>query len=296
MPGALNPTTPFQPSSAGQVFSFESGAFAVPEQPNAATDLQQKYRQFLDLLPLTISFSRRDFRRARARLYSEEQIEARAITVKAALSGGAGDRGQGMPERVVSKVAGGARPPRGDCDPEALFVQRVRKPIRELAWRERPPCGGITHEDPGPWPRLQPATPSRKALFEMTMTTQPGGRTATSSSAAIIGFGLDGDGDSHPTRLSTGEECLLVGGLEPRPMPRCLRSVLRLESELDQRWALRLGEVSPSDELADIAWRIDSPELHAIALQLHANLEREGRTFEDSTAEQLTEMSTIAEN
>ena len=45
-------------------------------------DLQQKYRQFLDLLPLTIALA--GLPASETRLYSEEQIEARAITVKAA--------------------------------------------------------------------------------------------------------------------------------------------------------------------------------------------------------------------
>jgi len=54
----------------------------VSDQPNAAADLQQRYRQFLDLLPLTISLS--GLPTSEGRLYSEEQIEGRAITVKAA--------------------------------------------------------------------------------------------------------------------------------------------------------------------------------------------------------------------
>jgi hypothetical protein len=55
---------------------------AVADQPTAANDLQQKYRQFLDLLPLTISLA--GLPTSEGRLYSEEQVEARAITVKAA--------------------------------------------------------------------------------------------------------------------------------------------------------------------------------------------------------------------
>jgi hypothetical protein len=54
----------------------------VPEQQNAASDLQQKYRQFLDLLPLTISLA--GLPPSETRLFSEDQIEARAMTVKAA--------------------------------------------------------------------------------------------------------------------------------------------------------------------------------------------------------------------
>ena len=54
----------------------------MPEPANASTDLQQKYRQFLDLLPLTLSLA--GLPPSEGRLFSEEQIEARAITVRAA--------------------------------------------------------------------------------------------------------------------------------------------------------------------------------------------------------------------
>jgi hypothetical protein len=119
----------------------------------------------------------------------------------------------------------------------------------------------------------------------MTMTTQPGGEPRRLK-AAIIGFGLD-SGDSQQ-RLSTGEQCLLVGG-SAETHAEMLEILLRLESELDRR-GQRLGEVSPS-ELAEIAWRIDSPELHQIAMRLWDGLNRSGRQFEDLTAEELTELS-----
>jgi hypothetical protein len=54
----------------------------VADQPNAANDLQQKYRQFLDLLPLTIAMA--GLPPSEGRLFGEEQIEARGITIKAA--------------------------------------------------------------------------------------------------------------------------------------------------------------------------------------------------------------------
>jgi hypothetical protein len=54
----------------------------VADQNNAGSDLQQKYRQFLDLLPLTISLA--GLPTSEGRLFSEDQIEARAITVRAA--------------------------------------------------------------------------------------------------------------------------------------------------------------------------------------------------------------------
>ncbi len=45
-----------------------------------AADLQQKYRQFLDLMPLTIALA--GLPPSESRLFSEEQIEARAMTMK----------------------------------------------------------------------------------------------------------------------------------------------------------------------------------------------------------------------
>ncbi len=59
----------------------ERGAKAVAE-PAAANDLQAKYRQFLDLLPLTLALA--GLPPSEGRLFGEEQIEARGITVKAA--------------------------------------------------------------------------------------------------------------------------------------------------------------------------------------------------------------------
>jgi hypothetical protein len=55
---------------------------AVADQPTGGADLQQKYRQFLDLMPLTIALS--GLPMSEGRLYSEDQLEARAITVRLA--------------------------------------------------------------------------------------------------------------------------------------------------------------------------------------------------------------------
>jgi hypothetical protein len=119
----------------------------------------------------------------------------------------------------------------------------------------------------------------------MMMTTQPAGQPRRLR-AAIIGFGLDGH-DQHQ-RLSTGEQCVLVGG-SAETHADMLETMLRLESELE-RLGVGLGDVNPT-VLADIAWRIDSPELHAIALGLKAALERDGKRFEDLSAAELTELS-----
>jgi hypothetical protein len=124
----------------------------------------------------------------------------------------------------------------------------------------------------------------------MSMTTQPAGARRTLR-AAIIGFGLDSP--DRLQRLSTGDECLLIGGSD-ETHAEMLETMLRLESELE-RLGRRLGELSP-DELADIAWRIDSPELHEIALRLDERLSRMGRRFEDLTAEELTDLSAPAES
>jgi hypothetical protein len=123
----------------------------------------------------------------------------------------------------------------------------------------------------------------------MTMTTQPGGGPRRLR-AAIIGLGLDGSDDQQ--RLSTGDQCLLVGG-SAQTHAEMLETMLRLEAELD-RLGRKLAEVTPT-ELADIAWRIDSPELLEIALRIKAGLEGQGRLFEELTAEELTWLSTKGE-
>ena len=117
------------------------------------------------------------------------------------------------------------------------------------------------------------------------MTTQPGGGPRRLR-AAVIGFGLDGPDSPH--RLSTGDDCLLVGG-SAETHAEMLETMLRLSSELE-RIGQRLSDVPPA-ELAEIAWRIDSPELHEIAMRMEEGLERQGRTFEDSSAEELTRLS-----
>ena len=48
----------------------------------STADLQQKYRQFLDLMPLTIALA--GLPPSETRLFGEEQLEARAITVRLA--------------------------------------------------------------------------------------------------------------------------------------------------------------------------------------------------------------------
>lgn len=120
----------------------------------------------------------------------------------------------------------------------------------------------------------------------MTKTTQPDGGGARRVRAAIIGFGLDGQ-DNHQ-RLSTGETCLLIGG-SAETHAEMLETMLRLETELDRR-GQHLSDVSPT-ELAEIAWRIDSPELHEIALRLRTGLERQGRMFHDLSAQELTDLA-----
>ncbi|WP_422930505.1 hypothetical protein [Singulisphaera sp. PoT] len=123
------------------------------------------------------------------------------------------------------------------------------------------------------------------------MKTQPDGGGTRRLRAAIIGFGLDSGDDQQ--RLSTGETCLLVGG-SAETHAEMLETVLRLESELD-RLGQELGDLTPS-ELADIAWRIDSPELHEIAVRLETGLALQGREFHELTAEELTDLSAPLES
>ena len=82
----------------------------MADQPPSASDLQQKYRQFLDLLPLTISLA--GLPTSEGRLFGEEQIEARAITIQGRLSRGSHGR-KGMPGRIVRALPVKAAPPGG---------------------------------------------------------------------------------------------------------------------------------------------------------------------------------------
>jgi hypothetical protein len=101
--------------------------------------------------------------------------------------------------------------------------------------------------------------------------------------AALIGLGLDCYDDHN--RLTLSNQSLMFGGsAETHDLLR--ETVLRMELELD-RQGQRLGDLSPL-ELAELAWRIDSPELHEIALRLEDGLQRQGRAFEELSAEELT--------
>jgi hypothetical protein len=72
----------FSSRNLGEHRVTSRGVHPVAEQTSAGNDLQQKYRQFLDLMPLTVALA--GLPTSEGRLYSEEQIEARAITVRAA--------------------------------------------------------------------------------------------------------------------------------------------------------------------------------------------------------------------
>jgi hypothetical protein len=101
--------------------------------------------------------------------------------------------------------------------------------------------------------------------------------------AALIGLGLDCHDNQH--RLTRSDQSLVSGG-SAETHAELRETVLRMELELDRR-GQRLADLGPL-ELAELAWRIDSPELHEIALRLEAGLERQGRAFEELSAEELT--------
>ena len=101
--------------------------------------------------------------------------------------------------------------------------------------------------------------------------------------AALIGLGLDSRDHQH--RLTRSDQSLVFGG-SAETHAELQETVLMVELELD-RQGQRLGDLSPL-ELAELAWRVDSPELHEIALRLEAGLEQQGREFEDLSAEELT--------
>ncbi len=121
----------------------------------------------------------------------------------------------------------------------------------------------------------------------MTTTPTQGVSVTRRRRAAIIGVGLDGP--LRPHRLITGDDRLVIGGSE-ETRADLLETLLRLESELE-RMGVELGELGP-EELAELALRIDSPELHRVALRMYDGLLEQGRSFEESSAEELTRLAT----
>ena len=105
--------------------------------------------------------------------------------------------------------------------------------------------------------------------------------------AAIIGFGLDGQ--DAMSRLTTGDSCVLLGGSD-ETHAEMLETMLRLESELE-RIGQPLGEVSPDragrDRLAD-RQPGTAPDRRSGST---TDSSESGRTFRDSSAEELTELS-----
>jgi hypothetical protein len=123
----------------------------------------------------------------------------------------------------------------------------------------------------------------------MTMT-QPSIPRPRRIRAALIGLGLDSPDQQQ--RLTRSRQSLVFGG-SAETHAELRETVLRMELELD-RQGQRLGDLNPL-ELAELAWRIDSPELHALALQLEAGLEEKGRIFEELSPEELTALLTPAQ-
>jgi len=120
----------------------------------------------------------------------------------------------------------------------------------------------------------------------MTMK-QPSSARPRRLRAALIGVGLDSFDDCQ--RLTRSGQSLVLGG-SAETHDELRETVLRMELELDRQGCM-LGDLDPL-QLAELAWRIDSPELHAIAMQLEAGLEEQGRLFEELSAEELTAILT----
>ena len=101
--------------------------------------------------------------------------------------------------------------------------------------------------------------------------------------AAVIGIGLDA-GDDLP-RLTRSAQCRVVGGsAETHAEMREAMARIELELETMQR---RLSDLNPQD-LADLAFRVDLPELHELAVRMEEGLDRQGREFLDLSAEELS--------
>jgi len=104
--------------------------------------------------------------------------------------------------------------------------------------------------------------------------------------AAMVGFASDEvDSIRRVTRLPNGT---ILGG--SRHSHDYLREIaLRLEVELD-RLGVGLAELSPP-QLAEVAWRIDSPEMFEFAMHLDNGLRRRDLNFHESSPEVLMEIS-----
>ncbi|MDG3005082.1 hypothetical protein [Paludisphaera mucosa] len=115
------------------------------------------------------------------------------------------------------------------------------------------------------------------------ITIQPETARPRRLRAAIIGFGLDGGDDLQ--RLTRSAQCLVVGGSE-ETHDAMREAVIRIELELEAMQR-ELGDLD-ADDLAELAFRVDLPELAQIAERLDAGLERQGRSFGELSAEELT--------
>jgi hypothetical protein len=117
------------------------------------------------------------------------------------------------------------------------------------------------------------------------MTQEPQGRTRPMR-ATLIGIATDqADPIQRVTRTPNGT---IVGG--SRQSHEHLREMaLRLELELD-RLGVELSQLSPS-ELAEVAWRIDSPEMLQFAIHMDNGLRRRDIPFHESSPELLMEIS-----
>lgn len=62
--------------------SAPAAAAPAPSAQPTPDEIKQRYRQFLELMPLTLSLA--GLPASEGRLYSEEQIEGRAITIRTA--------------------------------------------------------------------------------------------------------------------------------------------------------------------------------------------------------------------
>ena len=109
--------------------------------------------------------------------------------------------------------------------------------------------------------------------------------------AAIIGFGLDGGDDQQ--RLTRSPQCLVVGG-SAETHAEMREAVTRIELELEAMQR-ELGDLGPED-LAELAFRVDLPELHHIAVRLEDGLERQGREFEELSADELAALLDLEES
>lgn len=117
------------------------------------------------------------------------------------------------------------------------------------------------------------------------MSTEPQSRMRPLR-AKLVGLCAD---DAESMQRVTRTPIGMVSGGSKVAHEQMREVALRLELELD-RLGVGLGDLNP-EQLAEVAWRIDSPEIFQFAVHLNRGLAKRNIEFHASTPELLMEIS-----